>query len=367
MRNIYLLFVTLFLVSSANAQRIAKVSSCSVKAVAAASGDRSAARTTAAGDTLTLKHIAPADSLTIYKLDSGGYVTGTNYWGDKAFAERYDFNDDTGRSMKVIGLVALFSGNITPASAKNITFTVWSEGAKQMISASRYFRGFPGAVLDTLTVPVTRLGIGATVDTPKQFFFATPTTDYLTSFFIGYSINYSYTSLGGDTLGLASTLNGDRSPAVDYSLSYNVSAFDTTLDTFFNVQNAVMQADGKWYDNYAQNDSIRNNLAIYPIVISGSTASVKGITHNALTLFGAYPNPVTEGANIRFALTRGADVVVRLMDMAGRTVGVVSEGKMSAGAHETYLDMSSMPAGDYIYIVNTSAGDGMGGKITKGN
>ncbi len=366
MKKIIILFIAVLINNVGFAQRTGTVSPEPVRFFTqdmSFSGGPAAGKATAYGDTLTLSHIAATDSLTIYKLDSGGYVTGTNFWGDIAFAERYDHTDDSGRNMQVIGLFALFSGHVMPSSGKTVTFTVWDEGAKQIISATRSFRGFPDNILNTLTVPVTNLGIGATVDTLKQFYFATPTLNFYSSFFIGYSIGYNYSTLAGDTLGLASTLDGDRFPLVDYTLSYNVSAFDTTLDTVFNVQNAVMQTDSVWYDNYAQNDSIRNNLAIYPIVISGSPASVKGITRNNLTFFGNYPNPATDNTSIRFSLAANTDVTVQLMDMAGRTLSTVKENNLSTGEHIISLNTSQLPAGEYVYLLRTSGGDGIAGKI----
>ncbi|MCD6011987.1 MAG: Secretion system C-terminal sorting domain [Flavipsychrobacter sp.] len=365
MRNIAILSVLVLLSLNSFAQRAGKVQPEAIRMYDPLSGVLHSAKTTVLGDTLTLSHIATTDSLTIYKLASGGYVTGTNFWGDKAFAERYDHTDDTGKNMKVIGLFALFSGNVTAASNKTVTFTVWDEGPKQMISATRHFRGFPNNILDTLTVPGTQLGIGATIDTLKQFLFATPTVNFHSSFFIGYSINYDYASLAGDTLGLASTLHGDRFPAIDYTFSYNVSTFDTTLDTVFNVQNAVKQSDNRWYDNYSQNDSIRNNLAIYPIIIMGYPASVKGITRNYLTFYGNYPNPTTGNTNVKFSLAKNTDITIQLMDMSGRVLNTSQENNVDIGEHILQLNTAALPAGEYLYLLRTTDGDGIAGKIIK--
>ncbi len=369
MKKIVILFIAIVFVANSFAQRVGTVTAVPVNFVKGNyrdfSNDLPYGKTTAMGDTVIPTNILTGAPLTVYKLAEGGYVTGTNYWGDKAFAERFDYNNNAGRDMQVIGLLAQFSGDVVPTSTKTITFKVWGEGPQQMISASKHYRGFPNAVLDSLVVPVTQLGIGATVDTLKQFMFAAPTPNYYSSFFIGYSLDYNYTSLNGDTLAIASTLNGDRHPLVDYSLVYSATAIDTTLDTIYNVQNAVLQMDNRWYDNYSQNDSIRNNLAIYPVVVIGYTAGVGGVTRNNLTFYGNYPNPTTNNTNVKFSLAKNTDVTIQLMDMSGRVLNTVHEKNAGAGDHITQLNTSNLPAGEYLYLLRTEDGDGIAGKIIK--
>jgi len=329
-------------------------------------------RVTAAGDTFKLSHIPSSDTIVYYKIgvSDSGYVTGTNNWGDKAFAERYTING-TDSSVQVIGVYALFGGKVKPGSTQKVTFNIWDAGAQKPITATLIYNGFPNNVLDSVSVPVTGLGIGTTIDTVKKFMFATPSPVISSSFFAGYSISYTFdTSAGATTLGdniaLASSKNGERIPAGATGLysvdtSYGV---DTTSDTLLNVQNATLGADNAWYDNYTQNDSLKNNLAIYPIVLVGNATGVTQITRNGFTFLGAYPNPATSVTHISFSLFSNADVSVQLMDMAGRVVSSAADRNLAAGRHSMALATDALPAGDYLYLVRTSAGDGIAGKLT---
>ena len=74
----------------------------------------SGARTTAVGDTIVLSNVTTADTLALYAADSGGYATGTDYWGDQAFAELYTFNGYDS-SVVVLGVFAEFGGVVNPS------------------------------------------------------------------------------------------------------------------------------------------------------------------------------------------------------------------------------------------------------------
>ena len=229
-----------------------------------------AAKTTAAGDTLTLSNINATDTLTIYSYGSdSGYVTGPNVYGDRGFAERYDINGNDS-SVKVIGVMSQFGGHVNAASTQTINFKIWGLSSQVAITSSLAYNSFPLAGLDTLTVPVTHLGIGTTTDTVKSFFFPHSTDTIQGAFFVGYDMSYSFNSIT-DTFGLYSTKNGARTTPW-YQIKTNIDDFtnDTTYDTIIVVQNATMWSDNNWHENFTQNDSIKNNLAIYPIVIIDS-------------------------------------------------------------------------------------------------
>jgi hypothetical protein len=369
MKKISILTITLLLCFAGFAQRITHFHEQPISSFdpsTALATPKAAAKTTAAGDTLILRNTA-SDTTTLYRLDSGGYVTGTNFWGDKAFAERYDFNN-ADSSIRVLGVVALFGGTISATTSKTITFDVWDAGRQQPITGSLFYNGFPGTLLNTITVPVNQIGIGAVTDTLKNHWFTAPTYLPSSSFFVGYNINYNYNTLNGDTIGLANSPNGVRLPAGSaglFSLVYNASTIDTTLDTVLNVQNATLGSDNVWYDNYTQNDSIKNNLAIYPIVLIGFPNGVNGVTKNNLTFFGNYPNPAGDYTNIRFSLAQSADVSLQIMDMAGRMTETIKQTNLSIGEHLISVSTAHLAAGEYLYLLRTSGGDGMAGKMSK--
>ena len=321
-----------------------------------------ASKTTAIGDTVKLSNIADSATLTLYTFDSGkGYVTGTNAFNDQSFAERYDVT--AGSSVQVIGVYALFGGRVNPASDRTITFYIWDQGIPEVITDTLIYSGFPNNVMNGLTVPVTQIGIGTVSDTTKAYLFAYPSAGTSHSFFAGYYINYDYSSLNGDSIAIASSLKGDRT-SPKYSIAFDTTGGDTLITTIVNVQNATQASDNNWYDNYTQNDSLFNDLAIYPIVVMSDVEGVKGVTRNNLTFFGNYPNPATTNTNIRFSLAQATDVTIQFMDMSGRTFNTVKQNDLSAGEHIIPVNTAEIPAGDYLYLLHTSGGDGIAGKMT---
>jgi hypothetical protein len=323
-----------------------------------------AAKGTATGDTATMSHIGSADTVTIYftgtNADSG-YIAGTDAYGDKAFAERYDVNPSDS-TVKVIGVISLFGGKVNPASTKTINYNVWTMGTQTVFGSVPhvFYKGLPSTVLTSRTQPINTLGIGVAdtaQDTLKGFLFATPTAYLRASFFIGYDINYTWgPSLAGDTIGLYSNQDGDRSEAL-----YTVSGTDTIINTV----NVTMTDDGMWHDNAVEQFRVFNNLYIFPIVIVGeSTVGTGSVKRNDFTFEGNYPNPAVNSTNVRFSLAKPTDVTITIMDMNGRTVNTISRTNLSAGAQSIPVQTSAMPAGDYIYLIRTAQGDGVASKLT---
>ena len=323
-----------------------------------------AAKTTAVGDTLSLTNINASDTLTIYSYGAdSGYVTGPNVYGDRGFAERYDINGHDS-SVKIIGVMSHFGGRVSASSTQTVNFKIWGLGPQIAITASLAYNNFPLTGLDTVTVPVTQLGIGTTVDTVKSFFFTRPTDTIQGAFFVGYDMNYSFSTMT-DTFGLYSTKNGARTGPW-YEIKTNIDDFtnDTTYDTVINVQNATLWSDNSWHENFTQNDSIKNNLAIYPIVIIGQPTGINSITRNNLTFFGNYPNPANGHTNIRFSLSKNADVTVTVMDMQGRTIKSQQYKAQGIGEHIVDLSTAELISGTYIYSIITSNGDAIASQMS---
>ena len=311
-------------------------------------------RTTATGDIDTLIGLAANDTPTIYRaggVDSG-FVCGTDAYGDMGFAQRFDFNG-ADSSMQVLGTVALFAGTVQPASTKTVTFHAWSQGPQTATSSSTIFwSGFPNTSLASVSAPITGLNIGTGVTINM---FSAPTAYLSSSFFVGYTINYTYAGLAGDTIALVSTLDGERNSA-----PYFVSGADTII----NDQNATQYSDGTWHDNLFDNFQLYIDYYIFPIVKIGGPTSVAGVTRNKFTFFGNYPNPAVTSTNIKFSLAANADVTVSVTDMSGHAVKTIEEKGLSTSMHEITLPTSDMAAGDYIYVIKTAAGDGMASKLT---
>ena len=313
-------------------------------------------RTTAGGSVDTLGHISGTDTLANYIVGANadsGYCSGSVVFEDMGYAERYDFST-VDSSLEVLGVIALFSGTVNPASTHNAVFKVWTVGAQ--VSAGLTGRpnvfesGFPNTVLTSESVPFTQLGVGTT-DTPKIHMFTTPTAYLHASFFVGCTINYTWATLAGDTIGLYSNKDGERTTPV-----YTVSAPDTII----NNKNASQYSDATWHDNATDNFQIYYNYFLFPIVrVGASPLAVNGVKRNDLTFFGNYPNPATTSTNIRFSLSNSSDVTIRIMDMNGRTINTVKQDNLSTGEHILPIATADMPAGNYVYVITTASGSGI--------
>jgi len=314
-------------------------------------------RTTAVyHDSLVLTNLHTTDSLKLYfagtHFDSG-YIGGTCAYGFTTFAERYDFTG-ADSSLEILGVLSLFGGTVNPASTKTLTFRAWNVGPVSTSSRPTLsFSGFPGTGIDSVNVGITHLGITDTTVSYTAHYFATPAAYRTASFFVGYSINYNFSTLAGDTIGLYTSKLGQRTSNI-----YNISGGDTTI----NDVNVTLDTS-VWYDN-GYNLGLTNNYFIFPIVTTKNTLGFKSITRNDFTFFGNYPNPAVNSTNIKFSLAKSTDVTVVITDMSGRTINTVSQPDLGIGEHIIPVQTSNMAAGNYIYVIHTATGDGIASTLT---
>jgi hypothetical protein len=323
-----------------------------------------AAKTTAVGDTFITPLFTTADTFAFYYADNvaphdSGFIHGTNAYGDKGFAQRYDVkaSDST---VKVVGVYSLFGGTVSPSSSNTVDLNVWKQGAKTTWGRPTLFNsGFPGTILATKTVNVRNLGIGMTPTESDSFkinWFASATPLITENFFVGFTMNYTWGSIPGDTLGLYHSKQGNRT-AVGYT---PFSTSDTTINNY----NATMYADGTWHDNFQDNFHLYNKLYIRPIVVIYPASTGVAITNNDFTFHGNYPNPATSATNISFALAAKTDVTIQVMDLNGRILNTISKTGLSAGENTITVETANLAAGEYVYVINTANGGGIASKFT---
>ncbi|MBS1584146.1 MAG: T9SS type A sorting domain-containing protein [Bacteroidetes bacterium] len=358
MKKTVLLFIAVATCFGAFAQRKATHSGKNV-----VFGPAAAAKSTAADDTVTMTNInLTTDTLTWYYADASpfdsGIVSGTDAYGDKGYAERYDWNA-ADSSLEVLGVVALFGGTYNAASTKTVDFKAWNQGAKTSVSTHTFYDGFPGTEIAAKNgVSIKTLGMGSTPtasDTPKLWMFTSPTSFLTDTFYVGYQINYNFAQLNGDTIGVYMNKDGERTAPI-----YTMQGSDTVV----NVKNATMYSDGTWHDNAVDNFGIQSDFFLFAYVVSHHTLSVQGITKNDLTFFGSYPNPATSSTNVKFALKKDAKVVIDIMDASGRMITSLDKGAITAGEHIVNIETSSFAAGNYIYVLRTNKGDGIASQFT---
>ena len=296
-------------------------------------------------------------------VDSGRFF-GMNKFGYKGFAQLYRFSSidrtmpvDT--TYNVLGVYALFAGTVSSTSTKTATITLWKRDAVKYPITGRskfYVYGVPqSSTVATKSFSFPKLTLNAI----GRYFFTTPITGINYDLYAGYTLSsYSYTSLGGDTIGLATSENTNGGT---YTLESG------TGDTLVSTNTLIQNSAGKWMSSgFELNRS--GDLVLFPIIklSCASCTSSTGIsyTQNNLTMFGSYPNPAVNGTNIRFALKHNADVTIYVTDIQGKQVKTIKNDGLSIGEHVINIVTSDMAAGNYTYLILTSNGDGVASEFT---
>jgi hypothetical protein len=73
----------------------------------------------------------------------------------------------------------------------------------------------------------------------------------------------------------------------------------------------------------------------------------------ALKIIALRPNPVSSTAELDFVAEGGAEVRFRLIDAGGVERKVISAGTLEAGAYGVSLDVSDLPTGSYICLLES--------------
>lgn len=68
------------------------------------------------------------------------------------------------------------------------------------------------------------------------------------------------------------------------------------------------------------------------------------------------PNPVQDILTINFSLSSESDVRITLIDVSGKEVSVIKEGRFSSNLHSIRFDVSNIATGTYTVLINTNYG-----------
>ena len=327
----------------------------------------------AVGDTIIRRNTdfsAGQDTATYYNYDvtlplDTGFVTGYNRWNDRQFAERYDMSG-ADSTVRLIGVRAYLFGRATATSTKTVKFKGWRQGNRTLVTGTTrtYFNGKPTTGIDSLTVNLvnmrqTAAAANGRVDTFYTALFTNPTNTINDSFFVGVDFgNVNYASLGGDTLNLVTTRQGERR-------TFSPVQYMQGTDSILNVQNAVYDSANRWLDQYWQNSGLRHHFVAYAIIrVQSITGLIEnGLTNDDLTFYGSFPNPARTTSTVRFALKNTADVHVDMTDMTGRVVRSINRPRTATGQHDVEVPVSGLAAGQYIMSVRTSEGGAIGVQV----
>jgi hypothetical protein len=73
--------------------------------------------------------------------------------------------------------------------------------------------------------------------------------------------------------------------------------------------------------------------------------------HNSISLSHIYPNPFDTNASIEFTVSRECFVTIKILDMSGREISTLVNGKMQQGNFKTEFHRQDLPNGIYLYLI----------------
>jgi Secretion system C-terminal sorting domain len=250
----------------------------------------------------------------------GGYVAGTNQYGDLEKAMKYKLSDYGLTLPATINQTLLYVG-VKKAGGPGtgvISVKIYADNA-----------GAPGALLGTSTTSLVS-ALTAPSYSNNVFTFTTPVNITTSSFFV--SADFSAANL--DTLGLVSTISSTATPCVFTS---SVSAWEYFQGVPTNAWQTILAGWGLTVD-----------LGIFPVV----TAETVSVKENSLTetLVSIFPNPSNGLVNV--VSKTNQNLTVDVSNVLGQVVSSSTINSSSTKNHT--IDLASQNNG--IYFVTVSNG-----------
>ena len=276
-------------------------------------------------DTIGLSHFdLGTATFTYYTVPAPawGYLHGTNSFGFKAFAEKYDIKGPDS-SVQIIAMAAIFAGKVSKVGNPNsITFGVHPTSS-----------GGPGAAVSTLQIFDSTLSLVDTILrlTVRNMPAHSPLTD---SFFVSYSTPSPNAPSNYDTL---------------YNLVVNSRAAADTIV----ARNVVQTATGAPFSDIYQLSGLRHYLSILPVLSVTKLASVTEpmVSKNGLSAGAIFPNPVMDEASIHINSSTESIVNLMIFNMNGELISDLGSKSVSIGDNTLSFNTSLLSSGSYFLLV----------------
>ncbi len=139
------------------------------------------------------------------------------------------------------------------------------------------------------------------------------------------------------------------------SLLVSDSPFVPDAGAFFGDYIGVAAWERKIHSIWMRMDE--GNLSVWAAQLTDTGAVVDVSAESlakGLTLLGAAPNPVRSSTRLSYTLPAAGHVTVRIVDVQGREIATLVEGRQEAGAHGVQWNARGQPAG--VYFCRISAG-----------
>ncbi len=256
-------------------------------------------------------------TLTVYSVvGDSGYVVGTNGYGDKEKAQRYDLSN-----------YQLLEGAVTGVYIWAGAKTVATTPGNVVIKAYSVTSGAPGSVIAT-SDPVS-MDLIDTTGSLTYFNFASPAAIPTNGNFF---VSMVMSTVVGDTIGLVSSQDG----------CFENSGY----------------AYEKWSDNswhsFLSAWPLDFDIAVFPIVDHQFGVGVNNI--NSGVAVNVFPNPTADNINVNFMLSSNSALSCKIYNAAGMEVLNAGIENFNKGIHNKEINLSGLTNGIYLLAVETQTG-----------
>ncbi|MCA6363009.1 MAG: T9SS type A sorting domain-containing protein [Bacteroidetes bacterium] len=265
--------------------------------------------------------------------NGGGFVTGTNGYGDKQKVQVFD----PGQPVVVNGAIYWFGAKTVTTSNSVVNMRIYAIDALGNSTTSPTSTSFdtpcPGTAIVSDAVPLSQVDTSTSLTSAYVHTFST--TPYLGGAFgVGFDIsNVQFAS--GDTLGLVSTSDGEFAQD-DY--------------------NWEQWSDNNWFSfASAASWEAKFELGIFPIVELGTGVQETPFINGAkLGIVSA--NPFTDLAQVSYSLSNETkNVTLMLLDATGKVVQTTHLGDQPAGQYLHNIEGANLAAGVYYLALNAGS------------
>ena len=286
-------------------------------------------------DTLVVQSIIDAmnnSELGLYTAQGGGWVVGTNFYGDVAKAQQFLLIDGPATVDEMLvfvgGKVVTVGG--ANSNLKGRLYSMDGTGTSEFGGAGS---PAPGTVLAEASVSISDAD---TAGMYTSFAFATPV--WLSG---GFAVGVDFSGLAaGDSVGIVSTIDGNS-----FIEDYTWEKWD----------------DGTWFSMLAA-WPLDFDLVMLP-VFSPSAVSVGELSWlNNMRMSFLGGNPAGENVTVSFESREASHMKLHVMNALGQTVVEQDLGNIAAGEYQHQMNTANWGAGAY-YVTLRSNGQPLTKKL----
>jgi len=165
-----------------------------------------------------------------------------------------------------------------------------------------------------------------------------------------------------DPAALAESIAPEEAPAIYFDCGTEDGFFLHPFNVSFDGHLTALGIDHEWQSYVGDHGSLLDER--FPISLNFIDDAMNAISpvgdpepgREGQMLFANAPNPVGGSTQFRFNLAQSGRVSLNLYDVSGRLRERLLDRELSAGEHRLQWDASGLPAGMYLYRLETATG-----------